>query len=161
MQACCNNKRYLWLLQVIIPLINNFHSRLDLILSLSSSAQKKDTYGNLVNEEEETVVTCKQESSSYYQFHKILSYENSTLGNQISVFIQSFSEQYRNPEESATMLPLPLDSIKETVKQAVEALFTHYNYERTNSERMMIFIGQQLKNMYIQKNSCTFTYLCS
>lgn len=139
--------------QVIMPLISDFQTRLDLNLNSSPSAQKKDTYENLVNDEEETVVTCKHESSSYYQFHKILSSENYTLGKSISAFIQSFSEQYRNPEESVTMLPLPLDSIKETVEQAVEALFTHYNYGRANSERMMVFCRPAVEKYVYSKIS--------
>lgn len=123
--------------QVIHPVISDFQKKLD--ISLKSVRLQKDSYENLGNDEEEIVVTCKHESSSYYQFHKILSSENYTLGKSISDFITSFSAQYRNPEESVSMLPLPLDSIKETVEQAVEALFTHYNYGRANTERMMMY----------------------
>jgi hypothetical protein len=123
--------------QVIHPLISDFQKRLD--SCLKTSKVQKDSYDNLANEEEEGVVTCKHESSSYYQFHKILSSESYTLGKSISDFVASFSAQYRNPEESVAMLPLPLDSIKETVEQAVEALFTHYNYGRANTERMMVY----------------------
>lgn len=123
--------------QVILPLISDFQTRLDSYFRLNKA--QKDTYENLANDEDESVVTCKHESSSYYQFHKILSSESYTLGRSISEFVKSFSEQYRNPEESVCMLPLPLDSIKETVEHAVEALFTHYNYGRANSERMMMY----------------------
>lgn len=123
--------------QVIMPLISDFQSRLDSYFRLNKI--QKDTYENLANDEDESVVTCKHESSSYYQFHKILSSEGYTLGKSISEFVKSFSEQYRNPEESVCMLPLPLESIKETVEHAVEALFTHYNYGRANTERMMMF----------------------
>jgi hypothetical protein len=123
--------------QVILPLISDFLSRLDAAVGASKSTRL--TYENLSNEEDETVITCKHESSSYYQFHKILSSENYTLGKTIADFSKAFSELYRNPEESVNMLPLPLDSVKETVEQAVETLFTHYNYGRANTERMMSF----------------------
>ena len=123
--------------QIIIPLISEFQMKIE--SSLTKKLDKETSYENIIYDEEETVVTCKHESSSYYQFHKILSSEAYTLGKTISSFINAFAEQYRNPEESVSMLPLPLDSIKETVEQAVEALFTHYNYGRANSERMMIY----------------------
>ena len=123
--------------QVLLPLINDFRTRLDTYLK--SSKFQQDVLENLQNEDEDTVITCKHESSSYYQFHKILSSEGYTLGKSIADFIQAFSEQYRNPQESVSMLPIPLDSIKETVDNAVEALFSHYNFGRANSERVMVF----------------------
>ena len=123
--------------QVLLPLINDFRTRLDTYLK--SSKFQQDVLENLQNEDEDTVITCKHESSSYYQFHKILSSEGYTLGKSIADFIQAFSEQYRNPQESVSMLPIPLDSIKETVDNAVEALFSHYNFGSANSERVMVF----------------------
>lgn len=123
--------------QVLLPLINDFRTRLDTYLKNSKFQQ--DGLENIQNEDEDTVMTCKHESSSYYQFHKILSSEGYTLGKSIADFIQAFSEQYRNPQESVSMLPIPLDSIKETVDNAVEALFSHYNFGRANSERVMVF----------------------
>ena len=122
--------------QTILPLISDFQSRIEAALTNSFM---KNAYSNIGNDEDETIVTCKHESSSYYQFYKILSSENYTLGNSISLFVSSFAEQYRNPTESVSILSLALDSIKDTIEQAVEALFTHYNYGRANSEKMMIF----------------------
>ena len=123
--------------QIILPLISEFQIRLE--LSLSNIVKNNFPHENYIDDEENTIITCKHESSSYYQFYKILSSEGYTLGKAISSFINAFAEQYRNPEESVSMLPLPLDSIKETVEQAIETLFTHYNSGRANSEKMMIY----------------------
>jgi Vacuolar sorting protein 9 (VPS9) domain len=134
--------------QVILPLIIDFQTRLE---SVQRIIKKKDAYTNLSNEEEDTVVTCKHESSSYYQFYKILSSEGYTLGKTISSFISAFAEQYRNPEESVAMLPIPLDSIKEIIEQAVEALFTHYNYGRANSEKLMMYCRPAVEKYIFSK----------
>lgn len=118
--------------QVVFPLVTDFQSRIE------TSVKNKIVFESIENEED-TIITCKHESSSYYQFHKILSSERYTLGKSIALFVNAFAEQYRNAEESVHMLPLPLDSLKETVEQTVEALFTHYNYGRANTERTMVY----------------------
>jgi hypothetical protein len=135
--------------QVLLPLITDFRTRLDDYLK--TSKLQPETYENFINEEEETVMTCKHESSSYYQFHKILSSEAYTLGKSISDFISAFSEQYRNAEESVSMMPLPLTSVKETIDHTVEALFTHYNNGRVNSERMMMFCRPAVEKYIFSK----------
>ena len=145
--------------QVIIPLISEFQCKIEASLNLSL---KKDSRYESIVEDEETAITCKHESSSYYQFHKILSSESYTLGKSIALFVNAFAEQYRNPEESVNMLPLPLDSIKETVEQAVEALFTHYNYGRANTERMMMYCRPAVeKYVYSKVYAVLFPiYIC-
>jgi hypothetical protein len=88
-------------------------------------------------EEEELAITCKNESYSYYQFYKILSCEAYSLGKSINDFCESFNSQYRNPDESALLVPQPLLSIQGMVESTIDALFCHYNYGKKNTEKVM------------------------
>lgn len=56
-------------------------------------------------DEDDFSLTIKNESASYYQFHKILSSESYTLGKTISQFIATFQQQHSNPAESVELLP--------------------------------------------------------
>lgn len=44
--------------------------------------------------EEDFTLTCKNESTSYYQFHKILSDDSYTLGRNVVDFIKEFESRY-------------------------------------------------------------------
>ena len=97
-------------------------------------------YQKVVEEdEEELAVTCKNESYSYYQFYKILSCEAYTLGKSITEFCEAFNSQYRNPSESSYLIPQPLLSIQSIVESTIESLFSHYNYGKKNTEKVMIY----------------------
>jgi hypothetical protein len=104
---------------------------------LKQAVQMK--YQQVEEEEEEMTVTCKNESYSYYQFYKILSCDKYSLGKSVSEFCEGFICHYRNPKESAQLLPQPLNSIQATVESTVETLFSHYNYGKKNTEKMMIY----------------------
>lgn len=122
----------------IYPVVDDFKSKIE--LALEKPQDEREVYMNISKDaEEEAIMTCKQESSSYYQFHKILSSESYTLGKSISDFVLSFSSQYRNAQESVDLLPQPIESIKLMVEDAVDALFSHYNFGRKNAESMMQF----------------------
>ncbi|CAG9316917.1 unnamed protein product [Blepharisma stoltei] len=124
--------------QTICPVVEDFKVKIE--AALEQPPEEREIYMNISKEaEEESIMTCKHESSSYYQFHKILSSESYTLGKSISDFISSFTSQYRNPQESVGLLPQPIESIKLMVEDSVEALFSHYNFGRTNAESMMHF----------------------
>jgi hypothetical protein len=104
--------------QNIMPLIEEFRSKLQLTIDsadpvviptphkqyepLSDRCYDEDP------EQEGQPITCKDETSSYYEFHKILSSESYTLGKSLSEFFASFMSQYRNLEESASLLPQPV-----------------------------------------------------
>ena len=92
-----------------------------------------------VEDEEDAVITCKNESYSYYQFYKILSCEAYSLGKSVTDFCESFKSQYRNAAESSQLLPQPLHSIQATVEHTIESLFSHYNYGKKNAEKVMVY----------------------
>ncbi|CAG9313575.1 unnamed protein product [Blepharisma stoltei] len=122
----------------ICPVVEDFKNKIG--TALEQPHEDRELYMNVSKEvDEETIMTCKHESSSYYQFHKILSSESYTLGKTIADFLTSFASQYRNPEESVLLLPQPIESIKVIVEDSVEALFSHYNFGRSNTESMMHF----------------------
>jgi len=61
--------------------------------------------------EEDFTLTCKNEATSYYQFHKILSDDSYTLGRNIVDFIKEFESLYA-PDSASSLLPRPLHEIK-------------------------------------------------
>ena len=116
--------------------INHFVSSLEVDVVKYCKMQYQKV---IEEEEEELAITCKNESYSYYQFYKILSCEAYTLGKSISEFCESFNSQYRNPVESAYLVPQPLLSIQGMVESTIDSLFCHYNYGKKNTEKVMIY----------------------
>lgn len=133
--------------------INAFRTRVEGVMkgteegsSRASSVQGR-AYEHLnsekmMQEEDDGAFTIKNESASYYQFHKILSSEAYSLGSTIASFVSSFSQQYRNVEESSELLPQPvpstqMDSVKLLIEETVEALFSHFNFGKAHTEKMM------------------------
>lgn len=123
-------------------------------------------------EEDDSNLTIKHESASYYQFHKILSSESYSLGKTISTFISNFHEHYHDPAETATSLPVPvrpkqMESVKTLIEDTVTALFSHFNFGKSNTEKMMQFcrpavekyvfnrVYSELFGLYKQKNKET------
>lgn len=102
-------------------------------------------------EDEENTLTCKNETSSYYLFAKILSSESYTLGKSLSQFMDSFKSQYRNPQESALLLPQPIESIKLQVEETVDSLFSHYNYGRSSAEKIMVYCRPSVEKFIYSK----------
>ena len=123
-------------LNLLNKVINHFVSSLEVDVIKYCKMQ----YQKVIEEdEEELAVTCKNESYSYYQFYKILSCEAYTLGKSITEFCESFNSQYRNPVESACLLPQPLLSIQGVVERTIDSLFCNYNYGKKNTEKVMIY----------------------
>jgi hypothetical protein len=150
--------------QNIAPLVEEFRDRLQSLIEPSALPQKHSHYEAISDrhqdeDQDEATMTCKDEASSYYEFHKILSSEAYTLGKSLSEFLSSFMSQYRNVEESASLLPQPvrstqLDSVKLIIEETVEALFSHFNFGRANSERMMHFCRPAVEKFVFSKVYC-------
>jgi hypothetical protein len=49
------------------------------------------TSGHETPDDDELVLTCKNESTSYYQFYKILNDESYTLGSRLTAFMTEFT----------------------------------------------------------------------
>lgn len=98
----------------ILPLLQEFKGRLDKLETMNRSpmraAQDKLLHNRQISTEmdEEPEVTCSSEATSYYQFYKLLSSESYTLGRSLAEFFESFSNQYRNIQESFRLLPQPV-----------------------------------------------------
>jgi len=59
---------------------------------------------------DETVISTQNlESSSFYEFRKILSQENYSIGKKVAEFITDFAASYKNIVESAELLPQPVN----------------------------------------------------
>jgi len=83
------------------------------------------------SDEESDALPSKQ--ASYYQYVKIMTSEGYTLGRNIALFLDNFMNQYRNIEESARLLPQPMDSVKAVIEEVVSALDTQL---RSSEETM-------------------------
>lgn len=140
--------------QNILPLVADFRHRVEKLVTQDSYKNQYELVWD--SDPEEKLPTCKHESASYYQFHKILSSEEYALGKSISEFVSSFAQQYRNPEESALLMPQPLESINSTVETTVESLFSEYNYGRPHNEKMMMFCRPAVEKFVYNK---VYSYL--
>lgn len=120
-------------IKLLARLIKTFQKNLELDLKLHEQLK----YQQVEEEEEEIVITCKNESYSYYEIYKILSCEAYSLGKSVSEFCESFTSQYRNAVESSRLLPQPLHSIQTMIDYTIESLFSHYNYGKKNTEKVM------------------------
>jgi len=64
---------------------------------------------SFIRDVDETVISTQNlESSSFYEFRKILSQENYSIGKKVAEFITDFSASYKNISESAELLPQPV-----------------------------------------------------
>lgn len=62
-------------------------------------------------EEDDNPSSQLQQSNSVYEIHKILSSDSYTIGKNVSEYIESFFQQYKNVQESAEFLPQPMESV--------------------------------------------------
>jgi len=115
----------------ICKLIDKFKPELTEIQQSTNSYQ--------IIEEEEPVMTCKIETTCYYEISRILSDQGYSLGKSVNDFLNSFPHQYRNPKESAELLPQPLESIKSLIENTVLSLFSDYNLGKGSNEKIMQF----------------------
>ena len=122
-------------IQLIEKIFKDFYNNLEFEIGKLD----KNTYQHISEEEEEVAITCKHQSNSYYEFYKILSCEAYSLGKSVNEFCNYFMNQYRNISESSQLLSQAHDSIQATIENTVETLFTHYNYGKKNTERVMIY----------------------
>ena len=142
--------------EVVMAFLNAFKEAMEAVAnspqknSRSSSAKSiPDVQYEAVSsektlEEEDSSLTIKNESASYYQFHKILSSEAYSLGKTIANFVTTFLSQHRNPRDSAASLPVPvthiqMENVKTLIEDTVTALFSHFNFGKSNTEKIMQF----------------------
>lgn len=61
-----------------------------------------------VEVDESVISTQNLESSSFYEFRKILSSEQYSIGKKVSDFVKDFAASYKSISESAELLPQPV-----------------------------------------------------
>lgn len=106
--------------QNITPLTEEFKLRLQSCMDCKESPQTPKNHKQYEPisdrafdedpDQQETPMTCKDETSSYYEFHKILSSEAYTLGKSMATFFDNFMNQYCDLEAAAGLLPQPVKS---------------------------------------------------
>lgn len=96
-------------------------------------------------------MTSKLESSSYYQFSKVLSSQQYGVGKLVADFIAKYNEDYQDKIESAKMIPQPLEFIKRNIEETVEALFTHFNLSNSSSHKQMQFCRPAVERFFYSK----------
>lgn len=65
---------------------------------------------NVIRDVDETLISTQNlESSSFYEFRKILSAEQYSIGKKVAGFVTDFMANYKCPLESAELLPQPVN----------------------------------------------------
>ncbi|CAG9316248.1 unnamed protein product [Blepharisma stoltei] len=124
----------------ILPIIQTFRDALEkAIMKEQPSPLERSSRMPSEWEEIEPVLTSKLESSSYYQFSKVLSSQQYGVGKLVAEFIEKFNDDYEDLVEGAALVPKPLEDVKKIIEETVEALFTHFNLSNTSSQKVMQF----------------------
>ena len=87
----------------------------------------------VLEESDDESESLPSKQASYYQYVKIMTSEAYSLGRNIAAFLENFMNQYRNIEESARLLPQPMESVKAMIEETVATLDAQL---RTNEETM-------------------------
>lgn len=73
---------------------------------------------------------------TYYYYHKILSSDQYSLGMKVSEFIENFITEFEDAENSARMLPKPLERVCVKTNEVVRDLYSNYNISGNNKNLM-------------------------
>lgn len=101
---------------------------------------------------DETVISTQNlESSSFYEFRKILSQENYSIGKKVAEFIADFAASYKNIVESAELLPQPMESVYLLVNEITETFFADFNYGKSETKQMMPYCRSSVEKYIFDK----------
>jgi len=91
------------------------------------------------------------ESASFYEFRKILSSENYSIGKKVAEFLEDFAANYKSVSESADLLPQPMESVYLLVNELTETFFADFNYGRSETKQMMPFCRASVEKFIFDK----------
>ena len=117
--------------------------------TLKTIVAQNDDSGD--EEDEENLSAAQQESSSIYQIHKILSSDQYTIGKNVSEYIQSFQQQYKNIKESSELLPQPLESIQDLINDLVKTFNMDFNLGKDQAKDIMPYCRTAIEKYLYQK----------
>jgi len=95
---------------------------------------RDDTHGDI---DENIISTQNLESSSFYEFRKILSSDQYSIGKKVAEFFVDFAGNYKSIKESAELLPQPMESVYLLVNEITETFFADFNYGKSETKQMM------------------------
>jgi len=149
------------------PRMNGTSFFTDNVLSTSMTGKgmkymqmREDTHGDV---DEHIISTQNLESSSFYEFRKILSSDQYSIGKKVAEFLVDFGNNYKSIQESAELLPQPMESVYLLVNEITETFFADFNYGKSETKQMMPYckisvekyifdkVYTQLFAMYLQK----------
>ncbi|KAL4467787.1 hypothetical protein ABPG74_013122 [Tetrahymena malaccensis] len=125
-----------------------------------SKQSEEDEIQNQDEDNEASSNPFTLESTANYMFQKILCAQAYGVGKKVSEFINDFQNNYRNVEESAQLLPKPMEGIIGLVNEIVDSLFSDYNYGKNETKSVMPYckisvekyvfgkLSQNLQSMY-------------
>lgn len=124
------------------PRMNGTSFFTDNVLSTSMTGSKgmkymqmrDDTHGDI---DENIISTQNLESSSFYEFRKILSSDQYSIGKKVAEFLVDFAGNYKSIKESAELLPQPMESVYLLVNEVTETFFADFNYGKSETKQMM------------------------
>jgi hypothetical protein len=112
---------------------------------------------SLINEENNSdgedsgISNNNMESYSVYEFHKLLSSDQYTLGKKMADFVRDFLANYKNIEESAELLPQPIESVYLMINETVDTLFCDFNYGKSETKKMMPYCRVSVEKYLFEK----------
>ena len=109
---------------------NNFNE-----ISLISEEESKSQYNGdsengLGNSE------SNNQKFTYYYYHKILSSDQYSLGKKVSIFVDSFNNEYNTAEEGMKELPKSMNETCFMTNDIVKSLYSTYNISGNNKNLM-------------------------
>eukprot|EP01017_Pseudomicrothorax_dubius_P029043 TRINITY_DN3499_c0_g1_i18.p1 TRINITY_DN3499_c0_g1~~TRINITY_DN3499_c0_g1_i18.p1 ORF type:complete len:227 (-),score=38.67 TRINITY_DN3499_c0_g1_i18:228-908(-) len=100
---------------------------------------------------EETLAPTTKESSSIYHFYKILSNDSYTLGKKVADFIKDFGMNYRNIEESVSLLPSMIESILRMTEETVQSFLCEFNYGKNEAKNLLPYCRMSVEKYLFEK----------
>ncbi len=113
--------------------------------------------------DESVISTQNLESSSFYEFRKILSQENYSIGKKVADFLADFAANYKNLAESAELLPQPvshiqnftkfykMESVYLLVNEITETFFADFNYGKSETKQLMPYCRISVEKFIFDK----------
>lgn len=123
---------------------------------LKSKSLKEGLHNNYFEDEMEEADSMSSnpfqvEVCADYAFYKILSLEKYGLGKKLAQDIYDFKNAFKNVEESAALVPLPIKNLYIIIGEVVDSLFKEFNSGRKEMEKVMPYCRVSVEKYVCEK----------
>ena len=103
------------------------------------------------DEESQLRVGKYTETSSVYQINKILSTDQYAVGSNIQQYLEAFELQYKSIQESAALLPQPMEGIMMVVNETVQSFNQEHNLGKEMGKDMLYYCRPTVEKYIFSK----------